>query len=328
MSALAELGEFGLIERITKKLFQDENVLVGVGDDCAIIRLGSETLLVSCDACLENIHFRRTWATPADIGYKAAACALSDIAAMGGTAKYLLISLACPMSTEVGWVEELYQGLQSAICEENVCLVGGDTCRSESTIMLDVTVIGVGGKHIARRAGAQPGNWVAVTGYPGCSALGYHALKHNIPNPPMQLLEAHRRPRPRLAEGRFLVESGIVTSMIDLSDGLIQDLGHVAKQSNVCITIDTAKLPCSELAKEFAARSEIDWTYTALVGGEDYELAFCLDPTCAEDLLDRFRDLFCCPVTIIGCVEHGQPEVLVDGVLWSKGGFNHFQDVK
>ena len=204
MATLREIGEFGLIDRVTRGLKRTPGVVEGVGDDCAVLRFGNALLLATCDASVEGVHFRRDWASPHSIGWKAAVSAISDIAAMGGDARYVLASVACPANSDCAVIEAICAGIAEAVESCGAALVGGDTTASQSMIGIDISVLGeaVDGRYLTR-ADALPGDAVAVTGFPGMAAAGLLALQRGIEAAP--LIQAHLRPVPRLAEGRWLV---------------------------------------------------------------------------------------------------------------------------
>ena len=191
-----------------------------------------------------------------------------------------------------------------------------------------MTVVGVAVDDPVYRSGARPGDFVAVTGHPGRAALGLHALEHGVTDAPEVLVQAHLRPRPKLKEGMLLGALGGVTAMIDVSDGLVQDLGHIAERSGVSIDISPEKLPLTREQEEYAARSGLSAVETALSGGEDYELAFTVSPGRATDVLRQFREQFILPVAIIGKVKEGPPRVTLDGQPCRQGGYDHFHPVK
>ena len=193
--------------------------------------------------------------------------------------------------------------------------------------MISITVIGKALDNPILRSGARPGDLVAVTGHPGSAAQGLYALEQGDVNAPETLLGAHLRPRPKIMEGRFL-GNGEVNAMIDLSDGLVQDLGHIAERSNVSIAIETDKLPLTPEQRLYAEKTGISAVQAALCGGEDYELAFTVPPRQAAILLPEFRLQFSLAVTIIGIVNDGPARVTVDGRPCPHGGFNHFQTGK
>ncbi len=184
MSGLGDIGEFGLIARLTRGLPVSGAVVEGIGDDCAVLRCGDRLLLATCDASLEGIHFSRRHATPKDIGWRAAASALSDIAAMGGKPTFVLVTLACPADISPDFIEDVYRGLSEAVHATGAVIVGGDTTGTKTGLALDVTVLGeaTGGRPLLRR-GARPGDIVVVTGYPGASAGGLAALQCGVDAP-------------------------------------------------------------------------------------------------------------------------------------------------
>ena len=316
--ALRDIGEFGLIARLTHALPHDDAVVVGVGDDCAVLRAGNATWLVSCDLSLEDVHFRRSTASPEDIGWKAAAAALSDIAAMGGVPRFVLVGLACPRDTELPFVERIYTGLRAAVAQSGAFVVGGDTTASRSGIVLDVTVIGEAkdGRYLLRR-GACPGDAVLVTGRLGASAAGFQALESGVDCP--ELAQAHLHPQPRYAEGQWLAAHPDAHAMIDLSDGLMQDALHIAKASGLCIDLEANAVPiATALEANDIARA------MALTGGEDYELLVVVAPEAADEICAAFSDQFATPLTRVGLCHAGHPAVTLDGGVISQAGYAHF----
>jgi thiamine-monophosphate kinase len=324
LATLRDLGEFGLIARFTGGLAVPDSVVVGAGDDCAVLRVGERLLLVSCDASIEGVHFDRSFASPEDIGWKAAASALSDIAAMGGHARFVLVTLACPAETPVETLDALYRGLTSAVAEAEAAIVGGDTTQSPAGIVLDVTVMGEaeGGRYLLRR-GAKPGDLVAVTGTPGKSAAGLVALQSQIHAP--SLARAHLHPIPRLREGRWLAERAEVHAMIDLSDGLLQDVGHIAEASACGVDIDPALLPAIEGVEELETALRLAPETFALAGGEDYELAITFEAGAEENLLTAFRKEYNLPLTVVGRVTDAWQGVRIAGETSGVGGYDHFR---
>jgi thiamine-monophosphate kinase len=320
---LSALGEFGLIERFTRLLSAHPDVVVGVGDDCAVLRCGGSHWLVSCDASLEGVHFRRESAAPEAIGWKAMASALSDIAAMGGKARFALVTLACPPDTDVAWLDALFQGLSAAAASCGAVIVGGDTTRSASGVVLDVTVIGepLGGRWLTR-AGARAGDAVAVTGYPGRSAAGLLALEYSHDAP--VLIEAHLHPVPRFAEGQWLAEQTGAHALIDMSDGLLQDAGHVAEAAGLGLDIDPGRLPMARELEKARAWLPGDPAALILGGGEDYELIVALERDAAPALCAEFERRFGLPLTIVGTFEEAGG-VRVGGRGYDAAGFDHFK---
>jgi thiamine-monophosphate kinase len=235
-------------------------------------------VVATADALVEEIHFRRDWTGPEDLGWKALAVNVSDILAMGGEPFAALISVALPSATDPGWVEALYQGLAACAEEYDCALVGGDTVGSPERIFLNVALLGTAEPgRVRTRSGARPGDRVCVTGALGDSAAGLALLRagsHAYP----ALLDAHRRPRPRRLAARALAAEPAVTAMMDLSDGIASDLRHIVTASGVGARLDAGALPLSTAARAAAADLGADPIEWALRGGEDYELLFTIRP--------------------------------------------------
>lgn len=281
---LKSLGEFGLIEHLTGRRKRcDEAVPVGIGDDAAVIRVpGNGSFLVCTDMLVEGIHFLRDKTPPAALGYKAMAVNFSDIAAMGGIPRQALVSVGWPADCSLAYVEEVYEGLYALADEYQVTIVGGDTVRAPF-LVLNVTVLGEARERAVRRSGAKPGEKLAVTGRLGASAAGLALLlageevKSRIPAEVVKdLVDAHLRPAPRVREAGLLVAAGNPSAMIDLSDGLAGDAGHLAAASGVGVLIYGDRLPVDDRTKAAAVALNKDYLEWALYGGEDYELLVTL----------------------------------------------------
>jgi thiamine-monophosphate kinase len=332
-TTLAELGERGLIARLRHRLpTPDADVLVGIGDDAAAIRWGEGTLLLTTDTLLEGVHFRRSTATLRDIGAKAIAVNVSDIAAMGGEPRYALLALALPPSLGVTDVDELYAGIQDMASRHGVTVVGGDTCAAPGGVVLSVTLVGRVIGAPLRRSGARPGDAILVTGTLGASAAGLALLERGpgglAPAVVDAVVRPHRVPTPRVAESALIRASGWATAMIDLSDGLATDLGHIATESGVGARVDVDALPVSEATRAAASALGADPLGWALSGGEDYELLFTATAERATDLARQVADATSTPVHRIGEVRppgegvrfldrRGQPRPVTPG-------FDHF----
>jgi thiamine-monophosphate kinase len=306
---------------------------VGIGDDAAAIAWrDGETLLLTTDALLENVHFRRSTATLRDIGAKAIAVNVSDIAAMGGEPCYALLALALPPSLPVTDVDELYAGIHDMARRHGVAVVGGDTCAGPGGIVLSVTLVGRIAGAPLRRSGARAGDAILVTGTLGASAAGLALLEQGpgalSPAAVEAGVEPHRLPTPRVAEGRLIRASGGATAMIDVSDGLVTDLGHIAAESGVGARIDVAALPLSEATRAVARALGRDPVRWALSGGEDYELLFTAVADRAGDVARAVTEGTGTPVHRIGQVrppEEGLRFLDQDGRPHAvEPGFDHF----
>jgi len=333
---VSELGEFGLIARIAEIVGKPgEDVVVGIGDDAAVVRTdGDKYLLATCDIQVEGIHFIKDKTSPYQLGRKAVAINLSDIAAMGGIPKQLWVSLVLPQDAEVEYVEALYQGIKEETTRCGVSIVGGNLSRSPWGLMVDTFLLGeVEAECLLLRSGARVGDLVLVTGYLGNSAAGLALLL----DPSLrcdeasvrQLLEAHHTPTPRIKEGRAIARSGMATAMIDLSDGLASDIGHICKESEVGTKIWADRVPISPAARKvarLAGKNPLDF---ALFGGEDYELLFTAPPDRAQELASRIEAETGTPVAIVGEIvppSEGLTLVGEEGriVPLAPGGWNHF----
>lgn len=330
---LRALGERGLIERVRRRLgTPGEGVLIGIGDDSALVAWPGDTLLLTTDTLIEDIHFRRTTATFREIGAKALAVNLSDIAAMGGEPRFALLALALPAATRVADVDDLYAGLGEMAARYGVALVGGDTCAAPDRIVLTVTLVGRVEGPPLRRSGARPGDAILVTGTLGGAAAGLAALERGPlpvgPEVTAPLHRAHRLPVPRVPEGRLIRASGAATAMIDLSDGLATDLGHIAAESGVGAEVRLPALPVGEATRALARALGADPWAWVVSGGEDYELLFTAAPAQAAALAARVTDATGTPVSVIGEIRPAG-----DGIRFLNGagqpvavrpGFDHF----
>jgi thiamine-monophosphate kinase len=289
--------ELALIRGIRNQAGQGRGVRVGIGDDCAVLDPEpGAALLATTDLLIEDVHFRRSYATPADVGWKALAVNLSDIAAMGGRPRWALVALACPPSTETDEVEMFYDAAMALARQHEVAIVGGDTSASPAGWVVNVTLLGDASRPPLLRSTARAGDIVAVTGPLGRSAAGLALLSgrasHSALDPADvdDVRQAHLRPLPRLREGRWLAEAGGVTAMIDLSDGLVTDLGHLAEESGVGARIDVDRVPVSASARRVAAACGGEALAWATGGGEDYELLLACDPRAWERLRRGLED--------------------------------------
>jgi len=324
VTRLSEIGEFPLIARLVRALPTEDGVTVGPGDDCAVVECDGATLLLTCDAAIEGIHFRREWAGAEAIGWKSGAAALSDIAAMGGRPRFMLITLACPPEEDVAFLEALYHGLAAVAARCGAVIVGGDTARSPSGVMVDIMIVGeAAGPRILRRTGARPGNLLAVTGRPGQSAAALIALQRGMD--PGELAQAHFHPVPRILEGQWLAAREGVHAMIDLSDGLLQDAGHLAEAAWMAVDVDPDRIPISDAMRRLVEAAGEDPAAVALAGGEDYELILAVDPADFDAMQGAFQDRFEVPLTAVGNFTAEWQGARVRGAAPEKAGYDHFK---
>ncbi|WP_026370605.1 thiamine-phosphate kinase [Kallotenue papyrolyticum] len=334
---IAELGEFGLIDRLQRLVAgHDPDVVVGIGDDVAVLRTdGERLLLATVDAQVETVHFLRRISSAEQIGWRALAVNLSDIAAMGGRPRWALVSLALPADSELAWVEALYSGLGQAARTAGVSIVGGNLTRCDGPIMIDITVLGeVARDLLLTRAGARPGDRILVTGALGEAAAGLRlALRPELELDAAAraaLLARYLMPQPRLAEAAIIAAARQATAMIDLSDGLSSDIGHICRCSGVGARIDAARLPISAATEAVARQQGLPAWELALNGGEDYELCFTAPPQYAAALAEAVCAATGTPVRDVGEIlpaERGQLLILPDGTQrpLAAGGWNHFR---
>lgn len=271
-------GEFQLIRKLTGPLrFSKKDVMVGPGDDAAVVRPRGRGLILTTDLLVENVHFRRNWMTPEGIGFKAMRVNLSDIAAMGGVPRFALVSLGLPRETRGRYAERLFGGLRSAGKEAGVAIVGGDTNASDRLIV-NVALIGEAGPRVLLRSGARAGDRLYVTGALGGSALGLAALKKGRRAGFGVFIARHRRPPLRIAVGSALARMPGVTALMDLSDGLAGDLPHLMESSGVGAEVNVGAIPRARGLVSAARRLREDPLALVLNGGEDYELLFAASP--------------------------------------------------
>ena len=281
---IGEMGEFRFIRSIMDGCrFSGENILRGIGDDCAVIGpFGEKVLLVTTDLLVENVHFILEKIRLRDLGWKSAAVNLSDIAAMGGTARHLFLSLAIPRAMPVRTLHSLYQGIKEICRQYGVDILGGDTSASRGGLMISVTALGDAPPgEVLYRNGARPGDRIYVSGTLGDSAAGLKVIREEFSAPAdasARLAEAHNLPVPCLAAGRLIARSRLASAMIDISDGLASDLGHVCEESGVGARVSLSAVPLSKELVSVCRQNGADPLDLAVSGGEDYRLLVTVPP--------------------------------------------------
>jgi thiamine-monophosphate kinase len=277
---LQEIGEFGLLSRVRQWMaVSRQDLIQGIGDDVAVIESGSKVLLATTDLLIEGVHFERSWIDPYRLGKKSLMVNLSDIAAMGGIPTYFLLSLGLPKDLPLSFVSRFYRGLKDGAKQYGVALIGGDTSVSQK-IVINICLLGEGKKdEIVYRKGARIGDDLYVSGMLGESALGLRMLQDkSLKKKSKWLIERHLSPRPMLGLGWFLGQSRWATAMIDVSDGLLIDAGHLLEESRVGGRIWKGCVPRSNLLLRYAPLYSEDPYQLSLCGGEDYELLFTAPP--------------------------------------------------
>lgn len=309
---VAEVGEFRLIERFTRHFATTPAVVLGPGDDAAVVTAPDGRVVACTDMLVEGNHFRRDWCSAADVGHKAAAANFADIAAMGARPTALLAAVAAPQDLPAEWLEGLASGLAAEAAAVGAAVIGGDTTRGD---LLTVTVTALGdleGREPVTRSGARPGDVLALAGRIGWAAAGLNVLSRGFRSPGA-LVGAYRRPQPPYPAGRDAALMG-AHAMIDVSDGLLADVGHIADDSGVAIDVDTAALPVPEPMRNAAEALGADARNWLLSGGEDHALAAVFPPDVL--LPEGWRR--------IGTVSEGAG-VTVDGHRWTgPTGWEHF----
>lgn len=344
---LHTIGEFGLIDLISFPHPNPETVLVGIGDDCAVLPYSdTQYQLASCDLLVEDVHFIRGEITPYQLGYKAVAVNLSDIAAMGGTPTHILLSVAIPPEYTIAEWKAFYQGVEAICTHYGVNLIGGDTTASTDKLVINVSVIGLVEKqHLHLRKAAKEGDAVFVTGALGASRAGLElVLQKDLPVPDAmrsRLLCAHYQPKPCCDEIKQLnqIAGGHLHALNDISDGLVSECYEVADASDCALVLYRDAIPQNPDARILAAQIGADSLQWALTGGEDYQLLGTMDGTHAEEICAQYTALTGKTLTIIGFVTAGEGVYLLDGAFLEakphlpaemyrigKTGYNHFSD--
>ncbi len=331
--ALNRIGEFGFIRRMTRGgLVRPEGVLKAIGDDAAVFQSDPDRVsLVTTDLLVEGVHFLRDRISGRDLGHKALAVNLSDIAAMGGVPREAFISIGIPDDCSLDYLDGFYEGMKTLADRYDVNLLGGDTTGSRTDLIVNIAVIGLADPwEIRYRDTARPGDIVCITGTVGDSRAGLHLLLVASPADIdlfRPLLSAHHRPEPAIDEGRFLAEADGTHALIDVSDGLSSDLLHILEESGVGARIEAENVPLSADLRAFCRHCDVDPVDWALAGGEDYVLLCTLAPDRAETIQAGFRTRFGRPLYAIGRItDDGKPVLVRDGTPMdlARSGWNHF----
>ena len=310
-TTLADLGEFGLIAELSRRFAQGDHVLIGPGDDAAVVAVPTGRVVVSTDVLVDGRHFRRDWAEAEDVGHRVAAANLSDLNAMGGVATALTVGLAAPPDLPAAWALGLADGIAAEAALVGASVVGGDLTSADQ-VMVAVTVLGYVDGEPVRRSGARPGDVLALAGRQGWAAGGLAVLGRGFRSP-RKLVDAYRRPEPPYAAGPQARMAG-ATAMIDVSDGLVADVGHLAAASGVAVDITTGAFELAEPLQAVGAALGADPMGFILGGGDDHALAATFPAGAA--LPEGW--------TVVGTVAEGEG-VTVDGAAYEgPTGHTHF----
>jgi len=331
------LGEFGIIDLFREAAAPGRAwVRAGIGDDCAVVDIGSGTsLLVTTDLLTEDVHFLRSGASPWQLGWKSLAVNISDIAAMGGDPAAAFLGLGLTPDLGKKFILEFRDGLMACAAEFRVDLLGGDTVRSRNDLVFSLTLLGrAPAEQVVTRGNARPGDVLMLGGPVGESAGGLHLLQGEAGQAVRsadreQLLKAHLEPRPQVALGRWLAREGMARAMIDVSDGLLQDLGHICRESGVGADVDPGMIPLSaslrRVAEAFGA-DPLDWV---LGGGEDYVLLFSVPPDLEEQACFACKSELGLELLPVGQITTGSAIRLKTGTGWAETapapGYTHFK---
>ncbi len=313
MTEIKDIGEFGLIDRLKEKIGDDEGVVKGIGDDCAVLEGDHEYTLLTTDMLVSGDHFNREWQSPWQIGWKSIVVNVSDIASMGGLPKWALVSMALPDDVSVEYIDEIFGGMINASDEYDLSIIGGDTTHGD-LLVINVALIGeVEKEDLSMRGDAEVGDVICVTGDVGKSWAGLELLRAGKEG----YTDFYLEPCCRLDISGKLAP--FVNAMIDVSDGVASEVGHICEESGVGAEVYEEKIPISDKTKEAGKMLGKDPMFWALSGGEDFELLFTID----EEKIDSIDGI---DYTIIGKItERGVFLVDEDGEKSKlKGGYDHF----
>ncbi len=330
---LKDIGEFGFIKRIARgSVCNPRDIIRGIGDDAAVFNVAkNQKLVITTDLLIEKIHFLRDKIKPYDLGCKAMAVNLSDIAAMGAKPGHALISIGIPQEIEIAYLDRLYSGLKKTAADFGVNIIGGDTTGSESGLIINIALTGSAPKNkILYRNTAKPGDKIFVTGPLGDSRAGLYFILNDIKPAGIfnKLFTAHNKPYPYVQEGRFLAGCEGVHAAIDISDGLSSDLGHIADESGAGFIIYADSLPISDALSRFCEKFSFNAIDYALAGGEDYVLAFTIKASAAKKIESAYEKKFGKKLFCIGEVTKKKRIIFRDGKYFpvKAEGWDHFKE--
>jgi thiamine-monophosphate kinase len=331
---LDEIGEFGLIERIkARKTAYDGDVVIGIGDDCAILRRGMVLEVLTTDCLVKGTHYEDQWLDMKDVGWKALAVNVSDIAAVGGTPKHALVTLFLPEELTTGDIDDLYDGLDECGSAYGVSIVGGDIVKIRGPFAISITLSGTCERdEVVLRSGARQDDIIVVTGSLGEASLGLRCLKEQVMcverGSLADCVKKFQRPVPRLRESRAIVQELRTSSMIDISDGLLSDMWHILEASKVGAMLDADAIPVGQGVVDFFSGEKEEALSWAITGGEEYELLFTMASR-LESKLPELSDKLGIKLTRIGKITSKAAGVKLAGPAGEKdikrGGFDHFK---
>jgi thiamine-monophosphate kinase len=336
MASVSDIGEFGLIERIrARKTIQDEDLVVGIGDDCAVLRRGPVLEVLTTDCLVEGTHFESGWLSMKDVGWKVMAVNVSDVAAIGGIPRHALVTLFLPDAFEIKQVDDIYEGMEECGEVTGVNIVGGDIVRTRGPFAISVTLSGVCERdQLVLRSGARQGDLVVVTGTLGDASVGMRLMHEGWGSEyttAAECVSRYQHPAPRLTEARTIIQNLQPSAMIDISDGLLSDLWHIMDASGVGAVLDAESIPIGRCVLDYFQGDREEALSEAMGGGEDYELLFTISNRYEDQLADVARGLGI-GLTPIGRITAKGTGVRLagDGAERELGrsGFDHFGPVE
>jgi thiamine-monophosphate kinase len=336
MASVSDIGEFGLIERIrARKTIQDEDLVVGIGDDCAVLRRGPVLEVLTTDCLVEGTHFESGWLSMKDVGWKVMAVNVSDVAAIGGIPRHALVTLFLPDAFEIKQVDDIYEGMEECGEVTGVNIVGGDIVRTRGPFAISVTLSVVCERdQLVLRSGARQGDLVVVTGTLGDASVGMRLMHEGWGSEyttAAECVSRYQHPAPRLTEARTIIQNLQPSAMIDISDGLLSDLWHIMDASGVGAVLDAESIPIGRCVLDYFQGDREEALSEAMGGGEDYELLFTISNRYEDQLADVARGLGI-GLTPIGRITAKGTGVRLagDGAERELGrsGFDHFGPVE